>query len=65
MTQFWPEMKALEGKQVRVLLDREEDVWVEGKLLVIWPDGEFNLEVDGVIRYGWPALKVEEVPDAA
>lgn len=61
MTEFWPEMKALEGKQVRVLLDREDDVWVEGKLLVIWPDGEFNIEVDGVIRYCWPALRVEEL----
>lgn len=61
MTEFWPEMKAMEGKQVKVLLSREPDVWVEGKLLGIWPDGEFDIEVDGVIRYCYPALRIEEL----
>ena len=63
MTQTpWERMKALEGRRVRVLLDRDPDVFVEGVLVSLDEDGEAGVKYpDGHIGYCWPALDIREV----
>lgn len=55
----WPEMKALEGRYVQVLLNRDPDVYVSGVLVHLSIDGEVELEVDGRHEWSWPALEID------
>lgn len=60
----WQEMKALEGKRVRVLLDNDpEEVFHEGVLVSLREDGEAAIRNDdGRIGYSWPALDMQVAP---
>lgn len=59
----WDEMKALEGKRVRVQLDSYGDpVYVEGVLHSIDEYGQVALFTpDHGTRFSWPALNMEEL----
>jgi hypothetical protein len=55
----WVAMKALVGRYVQVLLNRDPDVYVSGELVDLSDDGEVCLFVDGRYEYSWPALEMD------
>lgn len=61
MTQFWPEMKALEGQRVMVTLSHEPLVEVVGTLVNLDKEGEVVVDTETGRRYGWPALEIVPV----
>lgn len=52
------------GKNVRVLIDVDNDVWVEGQLLKFDDGGEFMLRDEmGFTHWCWPALNVQKLEE--
>jgi len=66
-----PQIRALLGKRVTVILDeggypdpKSPAVIVTGKLIGFGQGGDFEiLEDDGFVHYCWPMLGVEEVTE--
>ncbi|MEU8086362.1 hypothetical protein AB0B57_22475 [Micromonospora sp. NPDC049101] len=58
----WQGMKALEGKQVRVTINRDPLVTTEGELVSLDEFGEAALKKpDGRVLCSWPALEMEDL----
>lgn len=56
------EIRALLGKNVRIVLDAEAGVVSEGKFLEFDDGGSFTLVDDmGFKHYGWPMLEIDPV----
>lgn len=55
------EMKALEGKRVRVILDElDPQAYVDGVLELLDEYGQVQIRNDdGTLSYAWPALDME------
>ena len=51
------------GRRVTVLLDREENVTLTGRLLEVHDDGVVRVEHDdGQREWAWPSLHITETP---
>ncbi|MFY3742098.1 MAG: hypothetical protein HMLIMOIP_002562 [Candidatus Nitrosomirales archaeon] len=53
---LWTEMIKYIEKQVTIVLDDKPLITITGKLLSLDMEGNFSIDTDDGIRYGWPVL---------